>query len=83
MTRHLQADCQEPGSAPELYALRSVIEYGLPLPFHEHLTPGWRRGVVVSGVRRTNEVNPRRAGLVPGWVTVFGQAYRFDLLPGN
>jgi len=27
-SRHLQADCQEPGSAPEPY--RSVIEYGLP-----------------------------------------------------
>ena len=33
---------------------------------------GWRRGVVVSGVRRMNEVNARRARLVPGWVTVFG-----------
>ena len=32
---------------------------------------GWRRGVVVSGVRRMNEVNARRARLVPGWVTVF------------
>jgi len=32
-----------------------------------------RRGVVVSGVRRINEVNARRARLVPGWVTVFGQ----------
>ena len=31
----------------------------------------WRRGVVVSGVRRTSEVNPRRARLVPRWVTVF------------
>jgi len=31
-----------------------------------------RRGVVVSGVRRMNEVNARRARLVPGWVTVFG-----------
>jgi len=31
-SRHLQADCQEPGSAPEPYALRSVIEYGIPLP---------------------------------------------------
>jgi len=30
------------------------------------------RGVVVSGVRRMNEVNARRARLVPGWVTVFG-----------
>jgi len=27
-SHHLQADCQEPGSAPEPYA--SVIEYGLP-----------------------------------------------------
>jgi len=26
---------------------------------------GWRRGVVVSGVRRMNEVNARRARLVP------------------
>ena len=33
----------------------------------------WRRGVVVSGVRRMNEVNPRRARLVLGWVTVFGR----------
>jgi len=33
---------------------------------------GWRRGVVVCGVRRMNEVNARRARLVPGWVTVFG-----------
>jgi len=30
---HLQADCQEPGSAPECGKLRSVIEYGRPLPF--------------------------------------------------
>ena len=36
---------------------------------------GWRRGVVVSGVRRMNEVNARRAWLVPGWVTVFGRVY--------
>jgi len=28
-------------------------------------------GIVVSGVRRMNEVNPRRARLVLGWVTVF------------
>jgi len=31
-SRHLQADCQEPGSAPE--TLRSVIEYGQPLPLY-------------------------------------------------
>jgi len=40
-------------------------------------TSGWRRGVVVSGVRRMNEVNARRARLVPGWVTVtvLGRVY--------
>ena len=31
--------------------------------------PVRRRGVVVSGVRRINEVNARRARLLPGWVT--------------
>jgi len=36
-------------------------------------TTGWRRGVVVSGVRRINEVNARRARLVLGWVTVCGR----------
>ena len=35
----------------------------------------WQRGAVVSGVRRMNEVNARRAQLVPGWVTVFGRVY--------
>jgi len=33
-SRHLQADRQEPGSAPKTETLRSVIEYGLPLPFY-------------------------------------------------
>ena len=36
---------------------------------------GLQRGVVVSGVRRMNEVNPRLGRLVPGWVTVFGRVY--------
>ena len=39
----------------------------------------WRRGVVVSGVRRMNEVNARRARLVPGWVTVFGRVYHLRM----
>jgi len=39
----------------------------------------WRRGAVVSGVRRTNEVNARRARLLPGWVTVFGRVYHLDM----
>jgi len=42
-------------------------------------TIGWRRGVVVSGVRRLNEVNARRARLVPGWVTVFGRVYHLGM----
>jgi len=40
---------------------------------------GRRRGVVVSGVRRMNEVNARRARLVPGWVTVFGRVYHLGM----
>ena len=32
---------------------------------------GWRRGVVVSGVRRMKGVNARRARLVPRWVTTW------------
>jgi len=38
-----------------------------------------RRGVVVSGVRRMNEVNARRVRLVPGWVTVFGRVYHLGM----
>ena len=40
---------------------------------------GWRRGVVVSGVRLMNEVNARRARLLPGWVTVFGRVYHLGM----
>ena len=43
------------------------------------LPAGWRGGVVVSGVRRMNEVNARRARLVPGWVTVFGRVYHIGM----
>jgi len=39
------------------------------------LLPSRAVGVVVSGIRRMNEVNARRAQLVPGWVTVFGRVY--------
>ena len=42
-------------------------------------SPPLRRGVVVSGVRRMNEVNARRARLVLGWVTVFGQVFHFGM----
>jgi len=39
----------------------------------------WRRGVVVCGVRRMNEVNARRARLVLGWVTGFGRVYHLGM----
>ena len=42
-------------------------------------TRGWRRGVMVTGVRRMNEVNARRARLVPEWVTVFGRVYHLGM----
>jgi len=42
-------------------------------------SPGRRRGVAVSGVRRMNEANPRRARLVIGRVTVLGRVYHLDL----
>jgi len=38
-----------------------------------------RRGVVVSGVRRMNEVNARPARLVLGWVTVFGRVHHLGM----
>jgi len=40
---------------------------------------GWRRSVVVSGVRRMNEVNARRARLVLGCMTVFGRVYHIGI----
>jgi len=47
-SRHLQADCQEPGSAPE--PIRSVIEYGLSviLPFYHGNTAGM--GKIFAGI---------------------------------
>jgi len=45
---------------------------------HSGLLSGWCV-VVVSGVRRMNEVNARRARLVPGWVTVFRRVYHLRM----
>ena len=42
-----------------------------------------RRGVVVSGVRRMNEVNARRVRLLPGWVTVFGRVHHLGMEQAN
>jgi len=44
---------------------------------------GWRCGVVVSGIHRMNEVNARRARLVPGWVTIFGRVYHLGMQQAN
>ena len=40
---------------------------------------GGRHGVVVSGVRRMNEVNPCQSRLVLGWVTVFGRVFHLGM----
>jgi len=48
-------------------------------PAHLVTQSGWRRGVVVSGVLRMNEVNACRARLVPGWVTIFGRVYHLGM----
>ena len=50
-------------------------------PFCVEYRP-WRRDVVVSGVR-CNEVNARRARLVPGRVTVFGRVYHLGMQQAN
>jgi len=34
---------------------------------------------VISGVRRLNEVNPRWARLVLGWVTIFWRVYHLGM----
>ena len=44
---------------------------------------GWRRGVVVSGVRRMNEFNARRDRLVLWLVTVFGRVYHLGMYQAN
>ena len=37
-SRHLQADCQEPGSAPEPYARQSSMGYLFTLNIHPRLS---------------------------------------------
>jgi len=46
-----------------------VVSYNTVVSAHLHSRHSRRRGVVVSGVPRVNEVNPRRARLVFGWAT--------------
>ena len=46
---------------------------------HIFRTTSWWLGVVVSGVRCMNEVNTRRAQLVPGWVTFFRRVYNLGM----
>jgi len=37
------------------------------------------QGIVASGIRRMNKVNRRRAQLVLGWLTIFGQVYHHSM----
>jgi len=55
-------------------SLRAVCTHRAPCSISTHTnprtsSPAWRSGNVVG---RINEVTPRRARLVPRWVTVFG-----------
>ena len=62
-------------SPPDRLSNKLFLIWLLTIPPHL----GWRRGAVVSGVRRMNEVNARRARLLPGWVTVFGRVYHLGV----
>ena len=70
-------DFYRPDALPDAQPTVSLKAQALVL--EEQQEEGWRRGVVVSGVRRMNEVNARRARLVPGWVTVFGRVYHLGM----
>ena len=62
-----------------VFTVRSPGSNSAPISTAMRNTCTQRRGVVVSGVRRTNEVNARRARLVPGWVTVLGRVYHLGM----
>ena len=62
-----------------VHAPNSANHYATPPVARRTPRLGWRHGVLVSGVRRLNEVNARRARLVLGWVTVFGRVYRLGM----
>jgi len=59
-----------------VYLLLTVTElHGIELQVVLCLVAAWYVAVATSGrLGRINEVTPRRARLVPGWVTVFGPA---------
>ena len=51
----------------------------MPRLRHRRHTRRWRHGVVVCGVRRMNEVNARRARLVPRCVSIFRWVYHLGM----
>ena len=70
--------------------MRLIVDDSGCVPLHPdyycrnnvRMTAGMRafmRGAVVSGVRLMNEVKPRRARLVLGWVTVLGRVYHLGM----
>jgi len=68
------ADCLHTVQLVPLCSRSSAVQAERPRSSATART-GCRRGAVVSGVRRMNEVNARRARLILGWVTVFGRVY--------
>ena len=66
------ADAVVIDDAPDDAFLYSIV-------FERSVLLSWQRGGVVSSVRRMNQVNPRRARLVLGWVTIFGRVYHLGM----
>ena len=71
-------DSTELNSIP-LHRRRSTRPHRQSPVSASHDLLGRRRGVVVSGVRRMNEVNAHRARLVPERVTVFGRVFHLGM----
>jgi len=73
----LWAERTDTSTAASLFVYRNYNQLN---PFSlQKLQLCWRRGIVVSGVHHMNEVNARRARLVPKRVTVFGRVYHLGM----
>ena len=74
-SHHLQADCQEPGSAPEPYARQSSMGYLLPLLLRERREEGRERNER-EGRGPTSKAMGRGKllhGAEGGWMDVLGK----------
>jgi len=82
MNSDFDLDTYRQGESPCQITRSKEVEFKNYSPdrrIHRQTHVGWWRGVVVSVVRRTNEVTLRRARLVLGWVTVFGRVYHHGI----